>query len=354
MLQRAASPQRASAKQDGPVFAAIDLGTNNCRLLVATPAGSGFRVLDSYSRPVRLGEGLLRTGELSAAAMDRAVAALSACAEKLGSRKLAGMRAVATAAVRQARNGEAFLERVREETGIALEVISPREEAELALEGCTPLLWREKGRRALLFDIGGGSTELIWVRLAPPPKRPHFVGYCSMPLGVASLAERFGTGAFSQGTFAAAVAEIESRLLPFEQVHCISREIAMGGVLLLGTSGTLTTVAGVVLGLPRYHRPQIDGVVLSHNDVTQALARLSALDPERLAAHPCVGADRVDFVLPGCAILAAIFKLWQTPRAVVADRGLREGMLLRMMASARRGRARRNAAGFSPENGSCA
>jgi exopolyphosphatase / guanosine-5'-triphosphate,3'-diphosphate pyrophosphatase len=318
----------------GPAFAALDLGTNNCRMLIAAPSGDGFRVLDSFSRIVRLGEGLHRTGQLDPAAMERTLSALQACAARLERRPVRKLRAIATEACRRAVNGSAFLARVKHETGLDIGVISPREEVELALESCAPLLagW---GRRALLFDIGGGSTELAWVR-NDPSGRPELIGYASLPVGVVTLAERFGQAGFDPDGFEMMVDDVVSRLTAFEAVHCIGREIREGGVQLLGTSGTVTTLAGVSLGLSRYRRPLVDGTVLTAEAADAALADLRALGRAGLEAHPCVGPDRVDFVLPGCAVFAALVRLWPAPRVIVADRGLREGMLLRMIRADRR------------------
>jgi len=319
----------------GGTFAAIDLGTNNCRLLVGTPTHEGFRVIDSFSRIVRLGEGLHRHGRLSPTAMDRAIAALHAIAFRLARRPVQGMRAVATEACRQAANGAEFLARAQLETGLRFDLISTREEAELALESCAPLLAHE-GRRALLFDIGGGSTELAWVRLGGPA--PELIGYDSLPVGVVSLAERFGAAGFTGSGFDAMVDDVKARLRAFESVHCIAHETRLGGVRLLGTSGTVTTLAGVALKLARYRRPLVDGIVLSAEAADEALAELRALGRDGLAAHPCVGPDRVEFVLPGCAVFEAIRQTWPMAEVTVADRGLREGMLLRMMRQGQRSR----------------
>ena len=347
-----------------PAFAALDLGTNNCRLLVGAPTYEGFRVLDSFSRIVRLGEGLQTSGQLSPVAMDRAIEALHGCAARLARRPVRAVRAIATEACRRAGNSPQFLARVQAETGLHFDVISSREEAELALESCGPLL-RGAGRRALLFDIGGGSTELAWVRLpgavgadnlgavgADNPARavgadtlsgigaqtlpsaggaPELIGYASLPLGVVTLAEQFGPAAFTPAGFAAMVDHVASRLIPFERTHCIRQEARAGGVRMLGTSGTVTTLAGVAMGLDRYRRPLVDGTTLSPADADRAMGVLCGLGPAGLAAHPCVGADRVEYVLPGCAVFEAIRRLWPLGPVIVADRGLREGMLLRLM-----------------------
>lgn len=334
MVELASTSLQDRVRVPSPAFAALDLGTNNCRMLVGSPAGGGFRVLDSFSRIVRLGEGLHHTGRLSQTAMDRAMAALQGCAARLARRPVRAVRAIATEACRRAENGEEFLSRVRLETGLPIDVISSREEAELAVESCAPLLCGG-GRRALLFDIGGGSTELAWVRLPPGAARPELVGYVSLPIGVVTLSERMGSASFDCEAYQDLVDEVYDSLAPFERVHCIAQEIRQGGVMLLGTSGTVTTLAGLALDLPRYSRPRVDGAVLSCGEATDAVERLRAMGRERLALHPCVGPERADFVLPGCAIFAAIHRLWPAPHVVVADRGLREGMLLRMMRAER-------------------
>jgi len=324
-----------------PLYAALDLGTNNCRLLVATPLTRGFRVIDSFSRMVRLGEGLGSTGRLGEAAMERALEAIALCAERLARRPTRRMRAVATEACRKAANGAGFLARVRDATGIAFEVIGPREEAELAVESCASLLAGPE-HRALLFDIGGGSTELAWLRARRPGEPPsEVIGCASVPMGVVTLAERWGERAFTAAGFAAMVEDAVAAFRPFDDIHRIGDEIRRGGVRLIGTSGTVTTLAGVALGLPRYSRALIDGHTLSGAEADDALAALCALGRPGLLAHPCVGPGRVEFVLPGCAVFAAIRRLWPAARVTVADRGLREGMLIRLMRADRARHQRR-------------
>ncbi len=326
-----ATPPRAPPAQ---LFAALDLGTNNCRLLIGAPIRGGFRVVESFSRVVRLGEGLARSGSLSDAAMDRTLAALAACADKLERRPVRRLAAVATEACRRARNGQEFLARAALETGLRPRIITPREEAELAMESCAPLL--EAGdRRAILFDIGGGSTEIAWIRTGP---RPELIGYLSIPCGVVTLSE--GEDCFTTRGFGAVVDDIAARLEAFDRLHCIGQEIRAGGVRLIGTSGTVTTLAGVVLALPRYNRQLVDGQRINADAADDALESLFAMGRTGLIAHPCVGPERADYVLPGCAVYAAIRRLWPMPEVTVADRGLREGMIMRLM----RGDAGRGAA----------
>jgi exopolyphosphatase/guanosine-5'-triphosphate,3'-diphosphate pyrophosphatase len=316
-------------------------------MLLATPAGAGFQVLDSFSRVVRLGEGLYETGRLAPVAMDRAIAALRVCAERTRrwSRNAetgpVTVRAIATEACRQAENGAEFIAAANAATGLKLDIISPREEAELAVESCASLIC-QAGRRALLFDIGGGSTEIAWVRVNCDGSAPELIGYLSLPIGVVTLSERCGAACYTEAGFASVVRDVAAMLRPFEAVHHIAKEIAQGGVMMVGTSGTVTTLAGVSLKLDRYRRGRIDGISMPRAAVDAALAMTAELGRDGLVKHPCIGLDRVDFVLPGCAIFAAIHEIWQAPALTVADRGLREGMLMRMFRSAQPGRAKRH------------
>ncbi len=324
---------RGEPHHAAPAYAALDLGTNNCRLLIAMPTAQGFRVVDSYSRVVRLGEGLAASGQLSQAAMERTLNALHVCVDRIGRRRLRGLRAIATEACRRAENGRAFLRRVQRETGLAIEMISTREEAELALESCAPLLHAGPGcgqSRALLFDIGGGSTEIAWVRL-DGRSRPELIGYRSLPLGVMTVAEQFGDDAFTEAGYAAMVRFVAEQLRSFEAVHCIGREVAAGRVRLIGTSGTVTTLASIALGLPRYRRAAVDGIALPSAAALRAAGALRGMGREGMETHSCIGPERARLVLPGCAIFEAIHRSWPCDAVMVADRGLRDGMLLRMM-----------------------
>ncbi|MEA2920787.1 MAG: exopolyphosphatase / guanosine-5-triphosphate,3-diphosphate pyrophosphatase [Bradyrhizobium sp.] len=310
------------------VYAALDLGTNNCRLLIACPSGDSFRVVDSFSRIIRLGEGISTTGCISEAAIDRAIAALSICRDKIRSRKAGRLRLIATEACRAASNADEFRDRVVAETGIRLEVIDRETEAALAVIGCSPLL-DPRGRGAILFDIGGGSTELVRVERNPddPDAAPRIKAWMSIPLGVVTLAEHFGGRDVTTQTYAQMVQEVEQHVAPFAAEH--------GGDLrdmhLLGTSGTVTTLAGVHLNLTRYDRRRIDGVWMSDADITATIARLLGMSYQERAGNNCISIERADLVLAGCAILDAIRHAFPLPRLRVADRGLREGMLVEMM-----------------------
>lgn len=362
-VQKPAS-QQAEAPPTRPdedtLYAALDLGTNNCRLLIARRSGDSFRVVDAYSRIVRLGEGLALTGELSQAAMDRAVEALVICATKLERRGATRVRTIATAACRTARNGALFIERVKNETGLELEIVTTQEEARLALAGCAPLLDRSCAS-ALVFDIGGGSTELIWVGMgqggSTRRKRPQVQDWISLPMGVVTLAERHGGQHVPADIYERMVAEVTYELAPFMQRLLEAEQDIAAGFHLLGTSGTVTTIAGVHLGLARYDRTRVDGLWISPDEVQKVTSGLLELDFAGRAAHPCVGEERADLVLAGCAIFEAIARAWPAERLRVADRGLREGILLSMMQAdtlrgrRRRRRRRRKARGQTGSNG---
>jgi exopolyphosphatase/guanosine-5'-triphosphate,3'-diphosphate pyrophosphatase len=312
------------------VFAALDLGTNNCRLLVARPSGPSFRVIDAFSRVVRLGDRLATTGELAHTAMDRTVEALQVCASKLRRRGVTGFRGVATEACRRARNGGAFVARVAAETGLSLEIIGAREEAMLALTGCAPLLDAEVPY-ALLFDIGGGSTEVTFLRHDGDGHGWTIVDSVSLGLGVVVLAERLGHDVVAADDYDAQVDETAAKLAAFEAAHDIGSKLARGDVQMLGTSGTVTTLSGIHMNLPRYERALVDGSWLDLTAIRGICASLRLLDRAGRAANPCIGIERTDLVLAGCAILEGILRVWPVPRLRVADRGLREGILLNLM-----------------------
>ena len=310
------------------VYAALDLGTNNCRLLIACPTGDGFRVVDSFSRIIRLGEGISATGCISDAAIERAIIALSICRDKIHSRKAKRLRLIATEACRSASNAPGFMARVAAETGIQLEVINRETEAALAVTGCSPLL-DPMGRGAILFDIGGGSTELVRIERDPAVQDavPRIKGWMSIPLGVVSLAEQFGGKDVTPESYADMVREVAQHVAPFAAEHGAD----LADMHLLGTSGTVTTLAGVHLNLQRYDRRRIDGVWMSDADLTATIARLLRMSYQERAGNSCISIERADLVLAGCAILDAIRSAFPLPRLRVADRGLREGMLVEMM-----------------------
>ena len=324
-------------RADEPLYAALDLGTNNCRLLVATPREYGFRVVDAFSRIVRLGEGIGVQGRLGDAAMARAIEALGICGTKLADRDVRRARLIATEACRTAENGAEFIEQVRVRTGLSLEIVSRETEARLAVAGCASLV-DPNASGVLLFDIGGGSSELVWIDLTPASdgRRRRMADrirtWMSLPVGVVSISERHGGHHVSAATFASMVAEVSAMLADFPEVEALDRAVAGGGIHMLGTSGTVTTLAGIHLGLPRYDRRRVDGTWLAGDVVAGLIETLVAMDYDTRVANPCIGRDRADLVLAGCAILEAIRRRWPCDRLRVADRGLREGMLVELMA----------------------
>ena len=350
-MDSAASPSDTRA-QDGTgarTYAALDLGTNNCRLLVAAPQSGGFRVIESFSRIVRLGEGLTASGRLAPRAMGRAIEALRICAGRVSRYRGLRLRAVATEACRQAVNGREFVARVKRETGLALEIINAEEEARLALAGCASLL-DDSAPHAFVFDIGGGSTEIIWRRDVRAHNGMNGHGYAadalvpmardglrfhSVPIGVVTMAERHGADRVSPAAYQAMVDQAMDLLRPFETAEMIGGEIAGARVQMLGTSGTVTTLASVFLNLRRYSRMRVDGSYLDFDSIRRISDEIAGLDYAARAAMPCIGPQRADLVVGGVAILDAICRLWPVGRLRVADRGLREGILNLLIAADR-------------------
>ena len=328
---RSRRQQRRRDHTDGhaPTYAALDLGTNNCRLLVARPTSNSFRVIDAFSRIIRLGEGVSASGVISEKAIVRAVDALTVCRNKMASRGVTRARLIATEACRAATNGPEFIAVVRDKVGINLEIVDRETEAGLAAAGCTPLMEPE-ARGVILFDIGGGSSELVL--LGPPrlaaagPPAPEIRAWASLPLGVVTLAERHGGLRVDRETFERMVQEVGSYVDQFAERSGETAELHM-----LGTSGTVTTIAGVHLGLKRYDRRQVDGCWMSDQQVAAVIEQLLTMSYDERVANACIGAERADLVLAGCAILEAIRRAFPCERLRVADRGLREGILVQLM-----------------------
>jgi exopolyphosphatase/guanosine-5'-triphosphate,3'-diphosphate pyrophosphatase len=337
--------QRNSFRQS---FAAIDLGTNNCRLLIARPSGENFTVIDAFSRVVRLGEGLAQTGRLSDAAMDRAVAALKVCADKLKRRDVRLARSVATEACRRASNGEEFIERVRRETGIALNVITAEEEARLAVLGCHILLEQGTGP-AMIFDIGGGSTELVLIEQGDAV--PRILDWQSVPWGVVSLTESCGDEATTAQGRAARYAQMRQLVSDsFLTFRDRIGDVRMDDLRLLGTSGTVTTLASLHLDLPQYDRKAVDGLIVPADSMRRISSSLATMSPEERRTLPCIGNERADLVIAGCAILESILDIWPATRLGVADRGIREGILRSLIAADSVGDRHRASMRRAPQN----
>ncbi|MGB0843152.1 MAG: Ppx/GppA phosphatase family protein [Alphaproteobacteria bacterium] len=343
----------ARMKSQTPTYAALDLGTNNCRLLIAKPelhpgsrkldrpyygeSGMPFRVIDAFSRIVRLGEGLARTGKLNDHAIERTLTALTICASKMRRRRVTMARCIATEACRRALNCDDFLRRVREETQLNLEIVSGEEEAALGLIGCLPLL-NHKLNNALIFDIGGGSTEISW--LAKDQNNEFdLVDTISIPFGVVTLTESYGGqydpkrtdgGTLDPRAYQDIKHHVSKQLEAFDAIHNIAQHMRAGNAQMVGTSGTVTTLSGIHLRLRRYDRSVVDGTYLSTHDMRKIMHELGRTSNNGRAAYPCIGPRRSDLVLPGCAILEAILDLWPIEGLRVADRGLREGMLYTM------------------------
>lgn len=339
---------RSRSKTGRPnVYGAVDLGTNNCRLLVAKANANGFQVIDSYSRVVRLGAGLSSTGMLSQKSMDAAAEAIAVCASKMKHKRVRRWRCIATQACRQAGNGEEFMRRVKQETGLSFEIISPRVESRLAVMGCVGLSDLDKDV-VLVVDIGGGSSELSWVdvrKLRDPQEarrihRPPISAWASLPVGVVTLSELVPDKGNSPEALLARFEEMKDNVRRLiNEAGCQTRftnAFREGRGHIIGTSGTITSLASVLLGLSYYQRDKVDGIWLDTADVVNISRRMALSPLEARAAEPCIGTDRAALLVAGCAIMDVLCDMWPSERIRVADRGLREGMLIGLMDQSRR------------------
>jgi exopolyphosphatase/guanosine-5'-triphosphate,3'-diphosphate pyrophosphatase len=329
---------RSGPRQRPPIFAALDLGTNNCRLLMAQRNGDGgLKVVDGFSRIVRLGEGLAHTGRLSEGAMARAYQALAACAQRIEARAPIAVECVATQACRAASNGQMFLNRVEKDLGLRFTVISPEDEARLSVLGCASLLDAE-AEHAMIVDIGGGSTEISWVAPSAVLKaglNPPLLSWGTSPVGVVTLAEDDGEpeSGDKQAWYETLVTRLAETIAEVGEAQHLRTAFAEGRGHIIGTSGTVTSLAGVFLGLPRYNRARVDGLWFDVGDCRATIAALLSQTRDERAANACIGKDRADLVVIGGAILDAVLRVWPADRIRVADRGLREGVLMRLMAA---------------------
>jgi len=344
------SPAPARPDPDA-LYAALDLGTNSCRMLIAQPKGSGFHVVDSFSKSVQLGAGLERTGRLSRASMTRTIQALRICQQKLKRNRVKRMRLVATEACRRAKNARDFIRQVRRETGLTLEIIQPEEEARLAVISCAPLV-STKTDQLLVVDIGGGSTELVWIDISSVPRRDRpsaimrlhagfhtadspfpaakVVDWISVPLGVATLRDQFHDVEDDAARFALMSWFFEENLADFAPYK---DEQTREGFQIVGTSGTVTTVAASHLGLKRYDRTKVDGLRMTSDQIEKVIRSYLELGPQGRRSDPRIGEDRQALIMSGAAILQALLRCWPTDRLSVADRGLREGLLYAQMSA---------------------
>lgn len=333
------------------LYAALDLGTNSCRMLIAQPKGSGIHVVDSFSKSVQLGAGLERTGRLSRSSMARTIQALRICQQKLKRNRVRRMRLVATEACRRAKNARDFIRQVKRETGLTLEIIQPEEEARLAVISCAPLV-STKTEQLLVVDIGGGSTELVWIDISSVPRRDRpsaimrlhngfhstespfpaakVVDWISVPLGVATLRDQFNDVEDDAARFALMSWFFEENLADFAPYK---NEQAREGFQIVGTSGTVTTVAASHLGLKRYDRTKVDGLRMTSDQIDKVIRGYLELGPQGRRRDPRIGEDRQALIMSGSAILQALLRCWPTDRLSVADRGLREGLLYAQMSA---------------------
>lgn len=318
-------------------YAAIDLGTNSCRLVIATPTPSSFRIVETFSKITRLGEGIIKDNELSRPAIKRTVGALKVCAGVLAEyAPIYRYRYVATAACRRALNCADFIEGVKRETGLNIEIISSKEESRLAVVGCIPLLNRSI-KRALVFDIGGGSTEISLARVTNSGKS-FIEGFVSLPYGVVTISEAFPSQDMTNLAYNTIIERTHKILSEFEEKYNIMEAVRNQEIQIIGTSGTVTVLGAVHLNLPRYNRSAVDGLSITKQDIDRAIAKIKRLGDEGRKKHPCIGAQKADLTMAGCAIIEALCSFWPISEITVADRGIREGILLDLMHSQNGGR----------------
>ncbi len=321
---------RESESSGGDNYAAIDLGTNSCRLVIASPTPSSFRIIETFSKITRLGEGIINNNELSHTAIRRTINALKVCAGVLEEYSpIAKARYVATAACRRAKNCKYFLELVKKETGLTIETISSQEESRLSVTGCIPLLNRNI-KRALVFDIGGGSTEVSLARMTNSG-RTIIEGYVSLPYGVVTVSEAFPNHEMTDLAYNTIIDRTHKILAEFESKYHIREAIANQEIQVLGTSGTVTVLGAVHLNLPRYNRSAVDGLALSVQDVERTVAKIKRMGDEGRRKHACIGMQKADLTMAGCAIIEGILSFWPITEVTIADRGIREGILLDLM-----------------------
>ena len=325
-----ASNKGASQAQKN--FAAIDLGTNSCRLVIASPTPASFRIVETFSKITRLGEGIINDNELSRPAMRRTINALKVCAGVIEEyAPIYRSRFVATAACRRAKNCKEFLDLVKKETGLTIETISSKEESRLAVVGCIPLLNRNI-RRALVFDIGGGSTEISLARVTNSGKT-FIEGFVSLPYGVVTISEAFPSQDMTALAYDTIIERTHKLLKEFDEKYNIREAIKNQEIQIIGTSGTVTVLGAVHLNLPRYNRSAVDGISITRQDIDRAIAKIKRLGDEGRKKHPCIGAQKADLTMAGCAIIEGLCSFWPIEEITVADRGIREGILLDMMHS---------------------
>ncbi len=326
---------RLGQQAGGDNYAAIDLGTNSCRLVIATPTPSSFRIVETFSKITRLGEGIINNNELSHTAIRRTINALRVCAGVLEEyQPIVKARYVATAACRRAKNCRYFMDLVKKETGLNIEIISPQEESRLAVVGCVPLLNRNI-KRALVFDIGGGSTEVSLARMSNSG-RTIIEGFVSLPYGVVTVSEAFPEHDMTDLAYNTIIDRTHKILAEFEEKYHISEEIKNQKIQVLGTSGTVTVLGAIHLNLSRYNRSAVDGLALSAQDVDKTISKIKRMGDEGRKKHACIGMQKADLTIAGCAIIEGLMSFWNISEITIADRGIREGILLDLMHSDRK------------------
>lgn len=298
--------------------ATIDLGSNTVRLLVADVEGPGrWRVVAEHQTVTRLGEGLAATGALGEVPMARTLAVVRDYVARGAALGATETRIVATSAVREAANGSVFAAAVERATGWRVRVVSGEDEARLTLLGVRHGVGPLAGP-VVVFDIGGGSTEYILA------DGEQVRATASLRLGVVPLAERYPfPERVDRSRYAALLREVMRQLARELPAEILSARPAH----LVGTAGTVTTLAALDLGLPRYDAGRVQGHRLSRAAIERLGARLGSLTVGERAALPCLEPGRADLIVPGVAIVMATLDCLGVDGLTVSDSGLREGIL---------------------------
>lgn len=304
-------------------FAAIDLGSRNCRTIVGCQSKAGaFEYIETYSKSVSLADGVAASKKLSRKSMDRTIEALAFCSKVLS--RYAGLTylAVATDAMRRAENASVFIKRVKRELGLIISIITPQEEAYYAALGCIEVLSLET-EIFVVFDIGGGSSEIALCR-QKSDKDIELIDSLSIPYGVINLLESKDHLTFSG--YSNLVQKISDLSRDFLNQYATTLDF-VNNFQCIGTSGTTTTVAALNMNLRFYDREKINDSILQFSEILKTVHYVQSLSEDERKLHPYISQSNEDLVLGGLTILEGIVRGLPASTITVTDRGVRDGVV---------------------------